>query len=66
MAAARRQAAEEDDNTDHQAFALAMSALSSVVNAGPQTWNDSPERTIDEVLTALTEAIALVTSRRSW
>ncbi len=64
MAAAHLHAAEEDDDTDPQAFALAMSALSSVVNAGPQSWNDRPERTTDEVITALTEAIDLLTGRR--
>jgi hypothetical protein len=64
MAAARRHAAEEGDDTESEAFAVAMGTLSSVVDAGPQSCNDDPERTIDQVITALTASIELVTSRR--
>ena len=60
MAAARRHAAEEGDATESEAFAVAMGTLSSVVDAGPQSWNDDPERTIDQVITALTASIELV------
>jgi hypothetical protein len=57
MAAAHRHAAKHGDKTDPQAFAHAMSALSNVVDAGPQSWNDHPERTIDQVRKAFTDAI---------
>ena len=38
-------------------FALAMNALSTVVDAGPQSWNDKPDRAQSEVVAALTAAL---------
>jgi hypothetical protein len=39
-------------------YALAMYALTTVVEAGPQIWNDDPRRTQGEVVSALTAALA--------
>jgi hypothetical protein len=65
MAAARRNVAAKGD-VDPAVLALAMAALSTVVGAGPQSWNDRPERTAEDVAAALTDAVALlVRGRRS-
>jgi len=37
-----------------------MSALSTVVGAGPQSWNDEFERSHDDVLAALAAALKLL------
>ncbi len=41
-----------------------MSALSIVVGAGPQSWNDEPERAENEVLAALTAALKLLLANK--
>ncbi len=38
-------------------FAVAMSALATVVGAGPQSWNDESDRAQSEVVAALTAAL---------
>ncbi len=57
MAAAHR------EGTASTSFAQAMDALSEAVGAGPQGWNDRPERTADDVVDALGEAIRMLGRR---
>lgn len=59
MAAARREGAASTP------FTRAMEALSEAVGAGPQGWNDDPERTAEEVVAALERAIRLLARRRA-
>jgi hypothetical protein len=59
MAAARRKGAPPAP------FARAMAALSQAVGAGPQGWNDQPERTAAEVVAALERAARLLGRRRA-
>lgn len=61
IAAARpKPAAAHKEAPTQTPFALAMSAVSTAVSAGPQSWNDHPEPSHDEVLAALTTALKLV------
>jgi hypothetical protein len=53
-------AAVASDDSRRERFALAMHAFSSVVDAGPQTWNDRPDRSAPEVVGALTDALRLL------
>jgi precorrin-3B methylase len=62
MAAAQRNVAANSD-ADPAVFALAMAAFSMVVGAGPQSWNDRPECTADDVASALADAIELLGCR---
>jgi hypothetical protein len=41
-------------------FVLAMDALATTVDAGPQSWNDRPERCQDDVLEAFRAAHRLL------
>jgi hypothetical protein len=60
IAAARTNRAATREAVAQAPFALAMSALSTVVGAGPQSWNDEPERSQNDVLAALAAAPKLL------
>ncbi len=60
IAAAQGQPATRDEPRAETPFALAMNALSTVVGAGPQSWNDHPERRQNDVLDAFTAARRLL------
>ena len=60
IAAARTRPATRDDIRSETPFALVMDALSTVIGAGPQSWNDQPERCRNDVLAAFTAAHRLL------
>ncbi len=60
IAAARPNPAAAREALARAPFAVAMSALSTVVGAGPQSWNDEFERSHDDVLAALAAALKLL------
>ena len=60
IAAARTNPAALHETLTRAPFGLAMNALSTVVDAGPQSWNDDPERGRDDVLVALAAALELL------
>ena len=60
MAAARSTQAAAPEAPPQSSFALAMLALVSVVDAGPQSWNDDLGRSQNDVLAALAAALHLV------
>ena len=56
IAAARTWPATTEQTLGETPFALAMNALATAVDAGPQSWNDHPERCQNDVLDAFTAA----------
>jgi hypothetical protein len=56
IAAARIRPTTTDQTRGETPFALAMNALATAVDAGPQSWNDHPARCQNDVLDAFTAA----------
>jgi hypothetical protein len=47
-----------------QPFAVAMDELAAVIDAGPQTWNDAADRSAEDVVRALSDAVDSLERRR--
>lgn len=65
IAAARAHPATAPEASGQPPFAVAMNALATVLDAGPQSWNDEPGRAQKDVLEALTAALNLLIEKQT-